>query len=59
MTLTQAALLLQFIDAGIDSALRLQAIYSKISKMSDEECQAFIGDEHKKTDLLMAIVDSL
>lgn len=59
MTLIQATLLLQLINAGIDSAFRLQSIYNKVSKMSDEECQIFVDSEHKKTDFLMSIVDDL
>lgn len=59
MTLAQATLLLQFINIGIDSAIRLQAIYSKVIKMTDEECQSFIDEQHGKTKLLMEIIDGL
>ena len=59
MTLVQATLLLQLINMGIDTAIRLQMAYAKVIKMTDAECQAFIEGEHKRTELLMVIVDAL
>ena len=59
MTLVQATLLLQLINMGIDTAIRLQLAYNKVIRMTDEECQAFIDSEHKRTELLMVIVDAL
>ena len=59
MTLVQATLLLQLINMGIDTAIRLQLAYNKVVKMTDAECQAFIDSEHKRTELLMVIVDAL
>jgi len=59
MTLVQATLLLQLINMGIDTAIRLQIAYGKVIKMTDAECLAFIDSEHQRTDLLMVIIDAL
>ena len=59
MTLIQATLLLQLINMGIDTAIRLQMAYGKVIKMTDDECYVFIDSEHKRTDLLLVIVDAL
>ena len=59
MTLIQATLLLQLINMGIDTAIRLQMAYRKVMKMTDDECLVFIDTEHKRTDLLLFIVDAL
>ena len=59
MTIVQATLLLQLINMGIDTAIRLQMAYNKVSSMTDDECEAFISGEHKRTDLLMVLVEGL
>lgn len=59
MTLAQATLLLSLINAGIDTAIRLQMAYNRVVKMTDEECNEFIDSEHKRSDLLMDIVEAL
>lgn len=58
MTLAQVELLFFLINAGIDTALRLQHIVNKILKMSDEECKAFIAHEHARSELLKGAIES-
>ena len=59
MTITQATLILQLVNMGIDTALKAQYVINKVAKMSDEEIQPYIDNEHLRTKLLMDRVDSI
>jgi len=59
MSIEAAILLLDLINRGIDTAIKLKFTVDKILSMSPEEVKAAIESEHMKTDLLMEIAHKI
>jgi len=59
MTLKQATLLLNLINAGLDTALKVKFAVDKIMAMSDEECERYINDQNLISDELMKKLDEI
>jgi len=59
MTLVQTTLLLNLINAGIDTALKLKFAVDKILAMTDEECDRYNRDQNLISDELMAELDNI
>jgi hypothetical protein len=59
MTLVQATLLLNLINAGVDTAMKVKFAVDKISAMSDEECDRYNQDQNLISDELMKELDSI
>ena len=59
MTLKQATLLLNLINAGLDTALKVKFAVDKIMSMTDEECERYINDQNLISDELMKRLDEI
>ena len=59
MNLMQATLLLDVINTGIDTALKVQAAVNKISAMTDDECARYVVDQNRISNELMKEIDGI
>ena len=59
MELSQAILLLQLINMGIDTGIKAKFAFDKIMGMTPEEVKTAINNEHIRTDLLMEIAHQI
>lgn len=59
MNLAETILLLQLINMGIDTGVKLGAAFDKIKSMSPEEVDTAIKVEHDRTKLLLEITHNI
>jgi len=59
MTLAQGVLLLQLVNMGIDTGLKMSFAFDKIMGMTPEQVNAAINTEHVRTDLLVEIAHQI
>lgn len=59
MTEAQILLLLNLINAGVDTAMRIKFAVDKISAMTDEECNLYNQDQNLISDELMKELDNI
>jgi hypothetical protein len=59
MTLEQSLLLLNLVNAGIDTALKMQLAVDKIMAMTDAECRVYNEDQNLISDMLMKELDTI
>jgi hypothetical protein len=59
MTLEQSLLLLNLVNAGIDTAFRMQWAVDRIMGMTDAECTVYNEDQNLISDMLMKELDTI
>ena len=59
MTLAQGVLLLQLVNMGIDTGLKMSFAFDKIMGMTSEQVNEAINTEHVRTDLLVEIAHQI